>query len=647
MKWIKWGAAAFAAVIVLLLLLAPTIVRAVIRDEIQSNIAANLNATLEIDDLSWHPLLGVTIGHARLMGTLPDGTQAPVAELSGLNTSLAGIPFGGPIIVSDFVLLDPSIDLIRLPSGEIDLQQNLLKSSPSSASSSGGAGPKPSSMIQVRHFQISNLTVNLVDWSNPAHPAQTWVHLDVEGARNDSGPGDYDVHVALAEKPLAQLSLDTAVNIDGASLTLEKFSFTAQAPGEDALSQLPPQIGSFIHDKGLSGAGITANIADGAALSVDLDTNRWTLRGFNGDVDFTSPAGQTLAGGKIDFSAAGGGPLPGPGVPDGLGYLTALDKDTALAIHTDPQSQLLLQTPGLPQPITQGGFDFEFGNGAATLKSFDAHYGPQSLHLDLSAAVTSDKITLNGFHMNVAGGTVSVNSAELDLTSPYHYAADVAYQNIQLSDLKQLAQISDPAGHISGLATGGVTVSGTLVLGTSPLATVEGKGKFQVEQADFWDLPVFGQLAGKVSPNFSQAGRIGEAAGVFTIGNGALHFSKLAVNSPVVGIQGTGDVGLLYPNPLNMNLVVAPLGDIKKEIDKSSIPGMSILGQAAGSIQGVVTKVSKQTFLSFNVTGPATNPTIQPAGAPVLSDAAKDVWGNMAKTGSTAGGGLLDLLQKK
>jgi hypothetical protein len=645
MKWIKWGAAAVAAVILLLLLLTPTIVRAVIRHELQANISEYLNATLEIDDLSWHPLLGVSIGHARLMGTLPDGTPAPVAELTGLNTSLAGIPFGGPIVVSDFVLLDPSIDLIRLPSGEIDLQQNLLKSQPS-APSSGGKAAKPSSMIQVKHFQISDLTVALVDWSNPAHPAQTWVRLDVDGKHNDSGPGDYDVHVALAEKPLTQLSLDLSANIDGASITMKNFSFTAQAPGDNDLSQLPPEIASFIKDKGLTGAGVNATIADGAALTADLDQNHWTLRGFNGHVDFTTASGTPLAGGSIVFSATAGGPLPGPGAPVGLEYLTALDKDTALSIHTDPNSQLMLHVSGLPQPITQGGFDFEYVNGTATLKTFDAHYGQQTLHLDLAADVGSDNITLSAFHLNVAGGTVTVKSAELFLTQPNHYAASVQCQNIQLSDLMQLAQLNS-GGHIAGVAAGDVTVTGPLALGTSPLATAQGNGRFSVEKADVWDFPALGQVAGKAGANLGAAGRIGEAAGVFTIGDGALHFSKLAVNCPIVGIQGSGDVGLVDDNPLKLNLVVVPLGNVKKEIDNTGIPGISILGQAVGSIQKTVTKVSKSTFLSFDVTGPAANPSIQPAAAPAVTGAAKDLFDNMSKAGGSTGGGLLNLLQGK
>jgi hypothetical protein len=117
----------------------------------------------------------------------------------------------------------------------------------------------------------------------------------------------------------------------------------------------------------------------------------------------------------------------------------------------------------------------------------------------------------------------------------------------------------------------------------------------------------------------------------------------MAVSSPLIGIQGQGDVALTGDNQLNLNVVATPLGDWKKDVDKTGIPGIGLFGQAVGGAQKAMNSVSRQVLLSFQVTGPAANPSIQPVAAPALTGAAKDIFSTMGH----AGGGLMDLVDPK
>jgi hypothetical protein len=540
--------------------------------------------------------------------------------------------------VDHFDLINPSVNLIQEADGSIQIQPNLLKPQPA-APASAGASKKPSELIHIKHFKISDLTVHVIDAKDPSAVTTAWVHLTVEGAAG-AGPGDYDVHVEMNEKPLAQMALDTSINIDGDSVKFKNFSLNVTAPAEDALAQLPPPVASFIRDHGLAGAGVTMSMADGASVAFDTSKNHWSVSGLSGRLQLSSPAGKPLADGAVVFNVAGGGSIPSAGAGSPLDYLATLDPGTTLSVHTD--SAVSLQS-GLPQSLTGGAFDFEYANNAFTLKTFDANYGAQKLHLDLAAGIASNKLTLNGFHLNVAGGTVLVSAAELNLVAPYNYSAHPTFQDIQLSDVKDIIQLTSQP-HLCGLAAGKLDVSGTLPPGVNPLTTVQGDGEAHVQKADFWDVRFLGGVATKVFPNFVSATQVGDADFVYTLGNSQMHLSKMEVGCPILGVSGTGDVGLVGDNQLNLLVSAQPLGDWQKQV--GGIPGLNVLGQAAGAAQGTLNKATAGA-LGLRVTGPAANPSIVPAAADAIGGAAKGAAGAVGQGAGDVGKGLMNLFQPK
>lgn len=164
-------AGAFVLLVVLVCILFTPIVRLIIQHEVRVQLEAILNAQVEIDDLQYHPFLSVSTGRIRLVSTDASGNPIEVAELGGLTVNLAKLPLGGPILVDDFELLHPVICLTRLAGGRIQLSQpDLLRSQPGSQSSSSGTPGKISDLLQVRHFKLSDLTVQVTDESQPNSP---------------------------------------------------------------------------------------------------------------------------------------------------------------------------------------------------------------------------------------------------------------------------------------------------------------------------------------------------------------------------------------------------------------------------------------------------------------------------------------------
>jgi|GEM_PF-4574920 len=640
-----WAGIGVGAIVVIVVLALPSIVRAILRSEIQSAVAGNLNATIEIGDLAWHPLLGVTINNVRVLTPGPNGTQIPVAELAGLDTSLASIPIGGPIVVDHCTLDNPSVELVRMPDGQFQILDKgfvLAKSSSAStvsASATAPSGKKISDLIQVRHFEIKDFTVKVFDYTNLSTPQLTG-HGDVKADLSGSSPGTYDFTVALVSDPLTKINLAGSIDADRYVLNFKNLSINAQLPPEAAVAQLLPELQPLCKQYGLYGEGVTISLDGGASAAADMAKNHWSLSGFKGSIALTSTGSTKLAGGKLLFDVKAGGPMPGKGQPLGLAYLASLDPDTQASITTDPADPISLQTAMLPQPVTGAALDIEFANRNVTVKNFSAKVGDQAVAMKTVLALKAKKLKLQSFRLDVASGALLINSAEFDLDAPHNYNADLSYSGIDLKQLRQVLKINDPGGHISGIAAGNLKVAGSLPAGTSPLATLDGTGEFSATNADFFDVPVLAQLAGKVNSDFGKVGRVGDAAADFSMKGGTATFKQFAVSSPLLGIQGQGTVGLVADNPLNLSVSVAPLGDWKKQIDKTGLGGVFGIGQIAGNVQNTLNQGTKELD-GFLVTGPAAKPSIVPAIAKSIGGGANDVFGQMMK----GGGGLLDAIK--
>ena len=163
-----------------------------------------------------------------------------------------------------------------------------------------------------------------------------------------------------------------------------------------------------------------------------------------------------------------------------------------------------------------------------------------------------------------------------------------------------------------------------------PADAFRADGELQILGCHFWDDPVLGRVASDVKTRHAKGD--GDAAAVFSIADSKVTIHNAAINSPSVGIEGSGTIG--FDKQLDLKIVAVPIGDLRDKLAQSGVP---ILGDVAGAVVGAVQQLFKDTtgalVYQYRVTGPATNPTHEIVPAPVLTDPVALIFGRMLKTG--------------
>ena len=573
---------------------------------------------------------GIELKQVKHLLHLNDPRGRMSGSVSGKVAVSGELSESGPIIVDDLALTGPAIDLTTVADSASEIQPN--PASPEAASS--GESVSVSRMIQFRKVSVSDLNVKMTDLTQAGHPTVQWAILDAD-AQSGGAPSEYQFHARLANKPLAELNIDGSVDVDKYSVSLKDLSASGDLSA-DSIGQLPPAVQQMLTQNGLVGATADLTIADGAKLDFDAAKSHWQVASLKGELKFNDQCGDQSAGAGVQFAINAGGPVQGA---MGLDYLGKLDPDTAATFTIDPNSPLAVAAPGLPAPISEGGGTIQYSNGTLTFDHFSAHCGDQAIDLQQGTGNLDDgKFNFDNGVIAIAGGTIWINHADLGLNEPHDFNGDVAFSDIDLKQVKELLHLYDPKGRLSGLASGKVTASGEL--GPSGPTNLVASGSLHAENGDFFDLPGLTEVADKVNPDFASAGRVGNAAMVFTFDHQTLDLSKLAVSCPVIGIQGTGRIGADPPHTLHLNLVVAPLTGLKSQFDQTPV---WFLGRAIGAVQNAITNVSQKLY-SFEVTGTAVSPTLRAVPVPTLTSETKNLFNNMIKPGAV---NLLDLIQHK
>jgi hypothetical protein len=621
-----WLAGGLAFFVLLALLQFGNIVRIILRHELIVQSGGLFNASLKIDDLSYRPLLSVHVGHARLLAA--DGTT--IIELGDLDLNLAKLPRHLPVIVNSLIVNDPVIHLTRLATGELVFQPNLLRPQPPTPAS------KFSDVLQIHDFQIKNLTIEVTDQTQPGSPIETWAHIGVT-CRLSGGQAGYSFNAELDDRPLAHLVTDGSFDLDKTEFAVNHLKLSGRLANDATFHQLPRWLQEICRRKGITGVGGDMTLAGASTLDIDLDKNHWNLSATSGNLKLNGQRAQQKVSGKMTFYVVAGGPIPSSDKPFGLDYINQLDPETKLTISTDPAENLSIVSPDMPQPITNGDGTIQFHKGSITIRQFGADFGTQKINLTATFSILPDRIRLEVLRLAAANGEVQITQSELGLNSPHRYKAFLEFSGIDLAKVKELLSVNDPKGAMIGLGKGRVDFFGDF--SSPPLRQLTATGAVRLKDGNFFTLPVLGDLAQKVNPGFKPVGQVGDGGAVFTVDHGVVHMSKIAVSSPLLGVQGYGDLGIKPPNALNLKLVIAPLGDWKEQLKKTGIP---LISQIAGTFQQAIDTVSQKLLYNFHVTGTVQKPSIEPIPAPILTKEAKALFRNMIEP---AGGDLFDLLQ--
>ncbi len=149
-------------------------------------------------------------------------------------------------------------------------------------------------------------------------------------------------------------------------------------------------------------------------------------------------------------------------------------------------------------------------------------------------------------------------------------------------------------------------------------ANLRAIGKFEVLEGDFWAAPVVEDVVGLTNTK-PEVLTVGQARGDFEIRDNVVFLKDTTVNSPVLGIQGDGRIGL--DGKLDLHAVAAPLADWKDQMKRTKIPILSdIAGELLGGLQKVLNSATRTLLYEVKITGTVKDRKVETVPAPVLTE---------------------------
>jgi len=233
--------------------------------------------------------------------------------------------------------------------------------------------------------------------------------------------------------------------------------------------------------------------------------------------------------------------------------------------------------------------------------------------------------------------------------APMNYEGELRAQEADLSLVSTAFGLlkSDGSAKLSGRAVAKVRFAGQLPKKGEgdPWQPLVARGRVYVNDGNFWSIAVLDGIMKEIK--FARdAVTAGEAAMVFEIKEKKLELNRVAINSPALGVQGTGTIELAGSKSVDLNLVVAPLGDWRRQIRSTGIPLLSnLVGDIAGVLQTLVNNATSQLLYEFRVTGAVGDPKIAAIPAPFLTENAARLFGVMMR--GTGADRLVDAIAGK
>jgi hypothetical protein len=154
-------------------------------------------------------------------------------------------------------------------------------------------------------------------------------------------------------------------------------------------------------------------------------------------------------------------------------------------------------------------------------------------------------------------------------------------------------------------------------------------GSVRIDDADLWSGRVLSRIIGEttVAPD---ALTLSQAAALFGVADRRVELKQVAISSPAVGVQGSGVVG--FDGSLNLNAIVAPLGDWRDGMQKTGLPIISdVAGEVVGAIQQLLNTATRQLLYQFRVEGNVKDPKISAVPAPMLTEGAAQLFESMLR----------------
>jgi hypothetical protein len=258
------------------------------------------------------------------------------------------------------------------------------------------------------------------------------------------------------------------------------------------------------------------------------------------------------------------------------------------------------------RPTVDYSFNVHTTRGRLTL-------GPSRIPLsgiDTFVTVTPAGANMSKLNASLLDGSVSGTGAmQFKPGFPYRFRTDC--RDIELKRLAEdLAKPGEAPMQLSGRGVLSLDLHGTFPSNGSPAyQTLAGNGEFEIRHGDFWEIPIMGSIAGAFSKD---ALTIGAAAGQFRIGGGKVHFNHAIASSPLLGVEGSGDV--TFAGVLDLNGIADPFGSWGERVGDGGA-----LSAIVGAVQRTVNIATSQVLYEIRVTGTTSQPKTSKVLAPLVT----------------------------
>ena len=277
---------------------------------------------------------------------------------------------------------------------------------------------------------------------------------------------------------------------------------------------------------------------------------------------------------------------------------------------------------GAPPPVKKRKSDWYFGvstdTGSLTLSDRNIRIA----QITGDATVSNLLIDITRLNGSVFGGAISA-SAKILPGKPFPLTdGRIVLRDVDLAEVAKTLQPESPNEKLVGRGFLTATnLAGAFAddkeSGTRASETFRGKGEFEVIKGHLWTLPVLGEVASRTKPKNGLT--LGEAAGVFHLDEGGVVLDNAAVSSPALALMGTGRIG--FDKSIDLEIVAAPLGDLRDHIRRTRIPILSdVAGEVVGGVQRLINAATSTLLYQFRVTGTLEEPRVATVPAPVLTD---------------------------
>jgi hypothetical protein len=258
-----------------------------------------------------------------------------------------------------------------------------------------------------------------------------------------------------------------------------------------------------------------------------------------------------------------------------------------------------------PQPAVDYHLNVHTTRGRITLGASRITLG----NIDTVVSVSPGGAVMSRLNASILdGGITGTGSIHFTTGFPYEFRADC--RDLELKQLAEdLAKPGEQPIQLSGRGVLSTHLHGTIPSdGTPAYNTLAGYGEFEIRHGDFWQTPILGSIAGAFAKDSLT---FGEAAGQFQIGGGKTHFKRIIISSPLLGVEGSGDVA--FNGALDLEGIADPFGSWGDRV------AFAPLSAIFGAVQRTINIATSQVLYQIRVTGTTSDPKTTKVLAPLVT----------------------------